>query len=387
MSHGRVDAATAKALAYLQSNQRPDGSFVTYVSKTERSFRASRQFTTNFTPALMLSSLSRIVEAKPICDKLAAWLLLQKNSNWSFNYWAQNAPERKTRPYPDDLDDTFCALYALWQHDPGIIDGAGLAKAVRLLIAAEQEVGGPYRTWLASKTATDWQGVDLVVNCNVANFLQAVAEPLPKLTGMMDRAIRKKDFSSSYYPSQYAVWFFLARACRGSSRGDLAKLIVAKRRNGHWGTPARTALASLALHYLGHSDGQQDRAAKYLLDTQQADGSWSAEAFWLDEAHGRAKWFAGSPALTTAFIVETLAIVKKDKPKTQAIVRRIPLEYTEVMDYVTLQIENLESPLRTHMQTMVHHMQAGDTNHEIALLPHFFARSTANQKIKKNVLV
>src|SRR6185369_1108944 len=182
----------------------PDGNFYSFSSPTISPFQTALTYQTTFTPALMLSALSAVdgASAQNVRHKLAEWLLAQRSPVWSFNYWAVGAPERRRLPYPDDLDDTFCVLIALHQHDPSIIDQACLANAVKLLIATESQVGGPYRTWLVAKNAPQvWRDVDLAVNANVAGFLRLVAEPLPSITKLMEAAIITDSFESPYYPS------------------------------------------------------------------------------------------------------------------------------------------------------------------------------------------
>jgi len=93
-----------------------------------------------------LSALEETPKVKTIKQKAAKFLLSQKSKHWSFNYWVRNSQEAKKLPYPDDLDDTFCALSALFQYDPNLINGSAMAKIITLLTAMEKKEGGPYRT-------------------------------------------------------------------------------------------------------------------------------------------------------------------------------------------------------------------------------------------------
>src|SRR5262249_4588918 len=152
---------------------------------------------TTFLPALILGAIGHLTDeqSQRVSGKLTTWLLDQKSPGWSFNYWATAAPERQRLPYPDDLDDTFCALIALYRHDSSLIDQAVLANVVNLLIAAETQVGGPYRPWLVkADTPKIWHDVDLAVNANIAGFLRLVAEPLPNLTQLLEQAIISQSF-------------------------------------------------------------------------------------------------------------------------------------------------------------------------------------------------
>ena len=202
-----INETIARGLAFLAERQKADGSFVSYSSASVQPFRRRRTWQTVFVPALMLSALAQVndTSALPIRNKLAEFLLDEKGPEGAFNYWAKNAPEHKTMPYPNDLDDTFCALAGLYLHDTALVDEKMLAQAVALLLAAETAVGGPYRTWLVPTDSEPvWLDVDLAVNSNVAYFLSLIGNRLPKLDGMMEQAITTNTYTSPCYPSEYA---------------------------------------------------------------------------------------------------------------------------------------------------------------------------------------
>ncbi len=305
---------------------------------------------------------------------LAKWLLAQHGPAWSFNYWAAGAPERAATTYPDDLDDTFCALGGLYLHDPKLIDAAALGKIVRLLLATESKVGGPYRTWLVGpEAAKHWRDVDVAVNANVAYFLRLAASPLPNLTHYMEQAVQRQRYASPYYPSAYPIMYYLARAYRGPAQPKLAAQILAlKTPAGHWGSPLQTALMLSALHELGDTE-PQPQAMSYILRAQQADGSWPAEPFWL-EVRGT---YSGSPELSTALILEALsAEVRAGVPAPasgadahgDALCASIITQANQAAAALPLALRSLAVPT-------FRRMVAGDHNREIMLLAHFFAQS------------
>ncbi len=225
-----------------------EGGYASYSSPFGQSFRPDKTYYTTFAPALMLACLADIPEAQVIRTRLASWLLDQKSDTWSFNYWAKAAPQRATLTYPDDLDDTFCALLGLYLHDPALVPEAALGSVVRLLLATEDQVGGPYRTWLVSRDVPAvWQDVDLAVNSNIACFLEQVGSPLPNLDAYMQAAIVAGKLQSPYYPSAYPVLYYLARAYHGTARQVLMSRLYQLKHNGRWGTPLQTALVLTAL--------------------------------------------------------------------------------------------------------------------------------------------
>jgi hypothetical protein len=250
--------------------------------------------------------------SEDIRQKLASWLFKQKSPHWSFNYWAKDAPERESMSYPDDLDDTFCALIALKKHAPELIDESCLARVVKLLIAAETKPGGPYRTWLVAKTAEKiWQDVDLAVNANVYYFLKLIGSELPNLTAMIENAIDDQNFRSPYYPSAFPVIYYVARSYDGPRRTKLIRYLKSQE------TTNALDLA-LTVSVMGGKDLSQS-----LIDQQRQDGSWPAEAFCLDPAIKNKKYYSGSSALSTALALEALAGQKtsdrlKPRPKAKS---------------------------------------------------------------------
>jgi hypothetical protein len=372
-------SAIYNGLRYLASVQRSDGSFDSFSSPKETPFRAKITYQTTFVSALMLSALSVIdaQEALLIRQKLAAWLQGQKSAHWSFNYWARSAPQRQTMPYPDDLDDTFCALIALHEHDQTTIDPACLGSMVKILIAAETGVGGPYRTWLTAKSAAaEWQDIDVAVNSNIACFLGKVAQPPPSLTQLMEEVILSGSYTSPYYPSPYPLFYYIARAYSGPHARKLASDILRVRRNGWWSSPLKTALALAALAALGETKGLT-AAFKQLEASQLPNGSWPAEAYCIDPAIQGAQYFSGAPALTTAFALQVLAAQKPISPKPipSSPDKTAAKLYDDIWKTVTDDLKNLAPALRSQSLQVLARVRRGGAGEQICLLPYAFNAS------------
>jgi hypothetical protein len=370
-----------RGLDYIAKMQQPDGSFVCFSSPSKRPFVQKTTYVTTFAQAIMLAALAQVKSEKAcrVRSRLADWLLEQRSPYWSFNYWPRNHELSKQLPYPDDLDDTFCALTALYQHDPRLVDATCLAGVAKLLIATEAEVGGPYRTWLVPPDSDAvWTDVDVAVNSNIAGFLQLVAGPLPNLTALMERAIADKKLTSSYYPSAYPVAYYVARAYRGPQAERLAEDLLKRARQGFWGTPLQTALAVSALVHLGRAEACEP-AVRYLQSSQQENGSWPAEAFCIDPAQGGQTFYSGSSALTTALVLEALAGAEAARPcadlKTGIAGQehdRRPLN-SQIYRLARDEFRRLPEPLASACGQVSRSMQKVDSHHEITLLPAFFA--------------
>jgi len=362
----------------IRAVQLADGSIAGRSSASIRPFKPQITYHTTFTPAIILGALADIPEAKEVRDEIAGWLMEQRSPNWSFNYWARTSKEFTTMQYPDDLDDTFCTLIGLHNHNPSLITADVLGNVVRLLIAAEDTVGGPYRTWLATPDSDAiWKDVDIAVNSNIAYFLRLVAEPLPNVTAYLETAIRSGAFTSPYYPAATPLLYYLARAYRGPHEQALAAHI----RKQPVDTPLHTALIISALLELGHH-AELGPAVDKLRSWQNTDGSWPAEAYCIDPARRGTTFYHGSKALTTALAIE--ALHRYSKQQTASVRRKSPVKND--LSALSVQIAmhataKLDEPLRSHARSMLETTVEGDETHEIVGIPYQFMRSLAIKQI------
>ncbi len=300
-----------QGVAFLAKEQLQDGSFLDYSTSNAKNFTKAKEYRSVFPSALILSCLNTLKETsliKDIKQKLVNFLLSQKSEHWSFNYWARDSEESRALPYPDDLDDTCYAMSALMQYNPKLIDGSVMAKVVMLLTAVEEKEGGPYRTWLVPATASkEWQDVDLAVNSNIAYFLSLQDISLPKLNSLIVRAIETNNYYSPNYPPGYPVIYFISRFYKGNKVNRVKNFLISKRQNKiHWRNPLNTALSVLSLMNFGFPPDRLEKSILYLIDKQKK-GVWKPYVFNIDPAIKRKTYYAGSPALTTAFCLEALA--------------------------------------------------------------------------------
>jgi hypothetical protein len=307
----KIEKITYQALLFLAGQQKRNGGFLSLTSSDKNGFGNTKTYPTTFFTANILSCLN-LLPCSSLADsvrkKAARFLLFEKGKFWSFNYWQRNSAEAKLMPYPDDLDDTACALAALAGFDPKLITGKALANVVKILTAAETNPGGPYKTWLADGKAKEvWQDVDLAVNANIANFLSMQKTELPNLTELFDKAIKINKFESSYYPEIFPVIYFISRSYKGKQNKKLTGYLLSRRLpDFSWGNPLNTALAVSALINSGfHKLKELEKSIGCLIDNFNGK-SWQPYAFCLDPARQGRTHFAGSSALTTAFCLEVM---------------------------------------------------------------------------------
>lgn len=359
-----IPGAIDRAVAYLARQQRKDGGFDSYSSPQLDDFQGSTQHQTTFFASLILQASASVKHPRlgGVRRQIADFLLQQKSEDWSFNYWSRASNNYVKTPYPDDLDDTFMALAALHEYAPELLDGAAMAKVSKLLIATEQTVGGPYRTWLADGVNETWRDVDVAVNANIGRFLALQGVRLPAIVQLIEQSAASS-LLSPYYPNELPTIYYLAHWYDGAKK----QLFMNRcRQQISFDNPLHAALAVSSLVRLGEHDDLATYAA-LLLDTQLPDGSWPAYAFCIDPAQRGQQHFAGSPSLTTALCAEALALLAKRPKRTE---RQPDQRYESVMRELADEIDNLDgAELKQEAKRTLARIRAIDGDQHIILLP------------------
>ncbi|MBU1046588.1 terpene cyclase/mutase family protein [Patescibacteria group bacterium] len=380
-----------KSLKFIKETQKKNGEFLSLSSPSIKKFNCNKIYNSTFPTSLIILCLNDLNTpiSKIIIFKGTKFLLTQKSDFWSFNYWTRNSKESKQYPYPDDLDDTFCSLSALFLNRPEIFKGEILAKIVNLLTFTEEKTGGPYRTWLVPSDTPEkiWLDVDLAVNSNIAYFLSLQDISLPKLDRFINRKIEKKEYITPYYPTPYTSIYFLSRFYKGRRTKEIKEyLLKQKNKDGNWGNPLNTALAISALLNLGESPKKISKAIDYLCKNN-LNGQWKACAFCIDPSINKKTYYAGSPALTTAFCLEAInkyqKSIKKSKNPNQkkfgtggAKLSKIEKEiYNKVIKKTIKIFSSLDEDLKKQASQTLKQTLKTKNSLEIILLPHLFNQS------------
>jgi hypothetical protein len=341
---------------------------------------------------LILGAIGPCVEQEfdDIKQRIVNFLLAQRSQQWTFNYWQKESLEYEQLPYPDDLDDTFCALSSMYKFDPGLITGEALAAAINVLTAQEVKPGGPYRTWLVGEDSDDvWRDVDLAVNSNIALFLSQQKVELPELIAFQEHNIQQENFRSPYYPSFYPIVYFLSRCYRGNLGYKISGHILRHQNiQGYWQNPLDTALAVTSLLNLNFPPEQLKSAIQYLLESQD-NGSWFTSPFCFDPNIEEQKYVAGSESLTTAFCCEALCLYQKaikasqDRPQASLTEDEV---YQQTVELVKHRFESLESELRETALSVLQKTMSNDPKRMISLLSLNFDRSLGKEAERKWLL-
>jgi hypothetical protein len=307
------------AVHYIKKEQQLCGNFLSLSSASPTDFSHAVSYSTTFFTSNILSCLNSIVsltsgdvlppetrkELETIICHGVEFLRAEKSDQWSFNYFTHEENARGIFSYPDDLDDTFAALVALYKCKPFVISGEVLAAAAKLLINTETKEGGPYRTWIVALNAIGISNnPDVVVNSTVGYFLSLLGVRSPQIEKYLTDAVRDKNLSSPYYPSSCHVAYFASRYF-GTNNNVSPKI-----KDALLSFPAQTPLESAMVISSYFNRGQSEKVTPemvtYLIDAVHKDG-WHPYPFCMDPAQNHVPFYAGASALTAAFVAEALA--------------------------------------------------------------------------------
>jgi len=377
-----------KGVAFLHSVQEKNGNFLSLSSKDFNNFNNTISYYTTFSTSVILSSSLLIKEStklKEVKDKAATFLLSQRSKYWSWNYWERNSNETKQMPYPDDLDDTFCALNALFLYNSKIIDGESLAHIVNILTVLEIKEGGPYKTWLVDKKAKKiWRDVDLAVNSNIAYFLYLNEIEIPNLSAFIESRVAKLNFSSPYYPSPFPIIYFISRFYKGKNKKKIINFLLNKKNTeGSFGNPLNTALAITSLLNLDFPHEKIESSIEYLLKNQR-DGNWQAQGFCFDPAIDGEKFVAGSASLTTALCLEALTKYNNKTEKTEKINKKLEINQQKIYNKILIAVEKrflgFDITFKKIAFDLIKKLTKNNNDQQILLLPYYFANSLEGYK-------
>lgn len=310
-----MQATIQKAMRYLAQEQGKDGSFLGWASQQHSDFSSHVIHYSPFFTSLIACSLADIPGARTVQQKAASFLLSNKDSDWAWNYWLPGSQDAKARPYPNDLDDTACALAAVQLSRPEALDGSALGSFARHLISQETRVSGPYTTWLVQGTAAaTWKDVDPAVNANIGYFLSLHDVHLEGLTNYISVAIKNNTLTSRYYIGIIPVLYFIARWYNGDELPKLRSLILkAISDEAHAGQPASLAMLITAACKAGIPRMALIAAGESLLGTMNGH-HWKAQAIYYEPDVDGKRYYAGSDALTTALAIEALQLLHGTQP-------------------------------------------------------------------------
>jgi hypothetical protein len=327
-----IDAAIARAVAFLEAAQLPGGEIPVLASIDPELREGAAPDPSVFPTALAAHALSFCPEAAPICARTHDFLLGQMDGNGLWKHWTRAHPHAAS--LPPDLDDTSCAS--------AVLAAAGRAfPDNRALILANRDGRGRFFTWIVPRprptarphmrltlgmlrrlpslvlffrlTSADPYDVDAAVNASTLFYLGDFPGR-EQTAGWLLEVLRRGEEREcdKWYESPFVVRYLFARALLGVPEAEA--LLVARTRGDVAASALDHAFAASTLMACGADASEHVEA---LLAVQAADGSWPRAAIYHGGRRRRRqggfelphpdtpRW--GSEALTTAFAVEALA--------------------------------------------------------------------------------
>ncbi len=354
-----------RGIKYVYSQQLSTGSFCTYVSRSCTDFKESNAIQTTFIPSLISSALENVCDTDALRKNIRNYLLTQRQSDHSFNYWDNTQPEYTSQPYPNDLDDTFCALGAI-----GLpINGSQQAAITKLLMHAEQQPGGPYRTWL-SDDRERWSNVDPVVNANIACYVARLGVELPNITEYIEHLIQSNQLKSTYYFNKSVIYYFITRYYKGSCSNQIIEELLDFDHE-----PLYIAMSITAALRSGCSKEWVAPLIHQLATSQNDDGSWPATGFYLHAQSNDTLIYAGSATLTTAICLEALSLYNSQAPPDTDSQYEHP-----VIKEINQTIEQIKSrELRASLKELVRAADMTNYNRHVVDMPELMTKALNTQ--------
>lgn len=287
----RIKDRVATALIFMRDEQLSDGSFLS-LSAADITLRDGTVHKTTFATSLILSCLENVqadLHAKKIIRGGLRFLLHEKSSAWSWNYW----PRAHSHKIPDDMDDTFAALIAIAAYKPELIDDAAMTLVRGHLRQTKHLLSGLHNTWIIDyRENPPWDNVDPVINSSIGYFLMRRGINTSEIeNGLENKA------SSQYYSLPAVIGYFISRFSPDLAKKAAPAGILSTKNNA-----LETALILTTLIRLETPKNKLTAYVERLLDLP-----WSAYGMYTESIKNKIASYAGSQALTAAFCIEALS--------------------------------------------------------------------------------
>jgi hypothetical protein len=335
MNGSDLEVCVGRGLEYLRRSQLPSGEFKVFMSPDLSLERDCIFDSSPFPTALIAYALGFAdpTAAGDILDKALRFLLAEMEGPGLWRYWTKRHQSHTT--IPPDLDDTACASYVLRRHR------ISFPPNLKLILANCSREGIFY-TWLTARwplpplaaywrvVLSQWRhplrlyyfwklleptrhDVDGVVNANVLFYVGEVQETRPVISYLMDILRRgEEDRCDGWYANRFMFYYAVSRNFHSGVSAlsevrdeSVGRILAAAKPNGSIGDSIlNTALAACSLLYWRSSPPELERAVRFLLAGQRADGSWPRASLYYSGPKKLYGW--GSEELVTGFCLEAL---------------------------------------------------------------------------------
>ncbi len=390
-----IDFYINNILTYIKSQQQAQGNFLSFSFSTHSATEKTLENT--FCTSLILGCLQHVgtnPKIKEIIDPAVNFLLSQKNSDWSWNYYPvhqsdteknqKNSAENKSSPYPNDWDDTACALIAISLYRKELLTPEVFGTITKLLVTTESKPGGPYYTWILNEQTKEWKDIDPVVNANIGYFLKLHNISLPPLEKYIEDIITDSNYTSRYYHIPESIIYFISRYYSGPLSKNLTDYLLKRQdKNGLWENDLITALAVSSFIRANVNPNLFNKAIDHLKEIA-IKNDWQTYPLYI-ESHKETTLYNRAPALTAAFVLETLSLWDKrqNNTKQQSFEKQntYPCKlHEEIMTTVKKRLALFPEKTTHATISLLTKMLAKDPENQITLLPYFFSQTLASKK-------
>jgi hypothetical protein len=391
----KIDFYINSILTFIKSEQQAQGNFLSYSFSTHSPSENTLENT--FCTSLILGCLQYIdksPEINQIIDPAVNFLLSQRNPDWSWNYYPlhqndgvvsqKDSVENKSSPYPNDWDDTACALIAISLNRKGILSPEIFGAITKLLVKTESKPGGPYYTWMLNEQTKDWKDIDPVVNANIGYFLKLHNISLPPLEKYIEDIITSNNYTSRYYHIPESIIHFISRYYSGPLSKNLADYLLERQnKKGLWENDLVTALAVSSLIRANINPNLFSRAICHLKEIA-IKNDWHSYPLYI-ESNKEATLYNGAPALTAAFVLEALTLWdrRQNNAKQQNLKKQNTYPFKlneEVITAVKKRLALFPEKTILSNDSLLTKMLAKDPSNQITLLPYFFSQTLTSKK-------
>lgn len=306
-----------KGLDYLEEAQTDSGGFTTYACKEDQEcVEEPVQFMSTFVGhSLSLLNESR---ANNIKEKINTYLLENKEEIDGTSVW--RVWEKGSELYqfiPPDIDVTACAGATL------IKNKVQFQQNLQALDSISSS-GNGYRTYLVNSIAHSRlirdNDIDCVANANLLLYYTLNGQQPKEICDYVNSMLSNPNSKSCsvYYKDDLSLLYSASRAyyegadCLTESVASIKNQVLSlHNQESNWGNELNNALAALALINIDYEGPELDSVIARIANTQQADGSWPAQRFFIDPV--QLKNYQ-SQALTTALSIEAIYRHQHSKP-------------------------------------------------------------------------
>lgn len=286
----KIKNAVSGGINFLREEQLSYGEFKTYVCG-DLKLTKCRFDSTPFMTGVIIDALSDFDDLfiLEIRNKALDFITSQRHNGGFFSYWSKrNSAYNFDNPL-FDLDTTSVSSNVLI--DNGINFKNPLISEI---LKYQDNKSGGFYTWITEgHDEFKNNDIDCGVNANLFLYFSKIGVVNDGICGYLNGVVKNgriSDCSWWYRPNPYAVIYFFSKnlsenrdlSCLFESKEKLLDyLINSQRDDGSWDGSLSTAMSAVSLINFGYRGDRLDSAIEKILSTQNRDGGWNKEVFYI----------------------------------------------------------------------------------------------------------